>query len=83
MAKRKISPLAQTILLCNSLSDDEQRVVVDLLRSQLQPEKQRRNGGAPAADKPLRKKSPQRTLGVVIKTAKEDAGVADSGEVRG
>lgn len=34
MGKRKMSSLAQAILLCNSLGPDDQKTIIDLLRAQ-------------------------------------------------
>lgn len=74
MAKRKMSILAQAIVLCNSLSPEEQRVVMDLLKHE-QPGKPSKTPVATAP--PGRQKrieiSPRRRQPDSTKIAEADA----------
>lgn len=72
MAKRKMSILAQAIVLCNSLSPEEQRVVMDLLKHG-QPGKPSKSATQPAGERSSSKRSSKKASAASTETGKADA----------
>lgn len=72
MARKRMSVLAQAIVLCNSLSPEEQRVVIDLLKHE-QPGKPSKAPAQPAGERSSSKRSSKKASAASTETGKADA----------